>query len=143
MYNYAGRPLAKAPGTSPDSTLDENHQRISLVIETELHLVQVIRVAPRSTRAGLMCALGVCSGTVFWVTASLAGLSAVIAARPSVLGALQLIGGLFCLYGCVLDSFRLYVRRAPTVVVDTEDYTEQTIAAGSINDMTGWRAYKL
>ena len=37
MYNYAGRPLAKAPGTSPDSTLDENHQRISLVIETELH----------------------------------------------------------------------------------------------------------
>ena len=99
MYNYAGRPLAKAPGTSPDSTLDENHQRISLVIETELHLVQVIRVAPRSTRAGLMCALGVCSGTVFWVTASLAGLSAVIAARPSVLGALQLIGGLFVYMG--------------------------------------------
>lgn len=90
-----------------------------------------------------MCALGVCSGTVFWVTASLVGLSAVIAARPSVLGALQLIGGLFCLYGCVLDSFRLYVRRVPTVVVDTEDYTEQAIAAGSINDMTGWRAYKL
>ena len=42
MYNYAGRPLAKAPGTSPDSTLDENHQRISLVIETELHDVAVL-----------------------------------------------------------------------------------------------------
>ena len=49
----------------------------------------------------------------------------------------------FCLYGCVLDLFRLYVRRVPTVVVDTEDYTEQAIAAGSIDDMTGWRAYKL
>lgn len=42
MYNYAGRPLAKAPGTSPDSTLDENHQRISLVIETELHHVAIL-----------------------------------------------------------------------------------------------------
>ncbi|GAA1340283.1 hypothetical protein GCM10009594_10630 [Kocuria palustris] len=39
MHNYAGRSLAKAPGTSPDSTLDKNHQRISLVIETELHHV--------------------------------------------------------------------------------------------------------
>lgn len=29
------------------------------------------------------------------------------------------------------------------MVVDTEDYTEQAIAAGSIDDMTGWRAYKL
>lgn len=43
MYNYAGRPLAKAPGTSPDSTLDENHQRISLVIETELHHFDISR----------------------------------------------------------------------------------------------------
>lgn len=48
-------------------------------------IVQVIRVAPRSTRAGLMCAVGVFSGTVFWIVASLAGLSALIAARPSVL----------------------------------------------------------
>ena len=29
------------------------------------------------------------------------------------------------------------------MVVGTEDYTEQAIAAGSINDTTGWRAYKL
>ena len=91
-----------------------------------------------------MCALGVCSGTVFWVTASLTGLSAVIAARPSVLGALQLIGGLFLIYMGV-SSIRsgFASRRAPTVVVGTEDYTEQAIAAGSIDDMTGWRAYKL
>lgn len=101
-------------------------------------------MTPRATRAGLMCALGVCSGTVFWVTASLAGLSAVIAARPSVLGALQLIGGLFLIYmgvSSVRSGFAS--RRAPTVVVGTEEYTEQAIAAGSINDMTGWRAYKL
>ena len=91
-----------------------------------------------------MCALGVCSGTVFWVTASLAGLSAVIAARPSVQGALQLIGRLFLIYmgvSSVRSGFAS--RRAPTVVVGTEEYTEQAIAAGSINDMTGWRAYKL
>ena len=29
------------------------------------------------------------------------------------------------------------------MVAGTENYTEQAIAAGSINDMTGWRAYKL
>ena len=70
--------------------------------------------------------------------------SAVITARPSVLGALQLIGGLFPIYmgvSSVRSGFAS--RRAPTVVVGTEDYTDQAIAAGSINDMTGWRAYKL
>ena len=79
------------------------------------------------------------------MTVSLAGLSAVIAARPSVLGALQLIGGLFLIYmsaSSVRSGFAS--RRAPTVVVvGTEDYTKQAIAAGSIDDMTGWRAYKL
>ena len=29
------------------------------------------------------------------------------------------------------------------MVAGTENYTEQAIAAGSIDDMTGWRAYKL
>jgi len=29
------------------------------------------------------------------------------------------------------------------VVAGTENYTEQAIAAGSIHDLTGWRAYKL
>ena len=29
------------------------------------------------------------------------------------------------------------------MVADTENYTEQAIAAGSINDLTGWLAYKL
>lgn len=61
-------------------------------------IVQVIRVAPRSTRAGLLCAVGVFSGTVFWIVASLAGLSALITARPGVLSILQLLGGLFLLY---------------------------------------------
>ena len=71
-------------------------------------------------------------------------LSAVITARPGVLGALQLIGGLFLVYMGV-SSIRsgFAFRSAPTVVVGTEDYTDQAIAAGSINDMTGWRAYKL
>ena len=29
------------------------------------------------------------------------------------------------------------------MVAGTETYTEQAIAAGSINDLTGWLAYKL
>ena len=67
-----------------------------------------------------------------------------IAARPSVLGALQLIGGLFLIYiGASSIRSGFVSRRAPTVVVGTEDYTEQAIAAGGINDMTGWSAYKL
>ena len=53
MHNYAGRSLAKAPGTSPDSTLDKNHQRISLVIETELHHVAVDRDAVFTLHAHL------------------------------------------------------------------------------------------
>ena len=74
----------------------------------------------------------------------MAGLSAVIAARPSVLDALQLIGGLFLIYmGVASIRSGFASRRGSTVVVGTENYAEQAIAAGSINDMTGWRAYKL
>ena len=109
-------------------------------------IVQVIRVAPRSTRAGLLCAVGVFSGTVFWIVASLAGLSALITARPGVLSILQLLGGLFLLYMGV-SSLRsgLAARRAPAREVDTEDYAEQARAAGDadVEDMTNWRAFKL
>ena len=102
-------------------------------------IVQVIRVAPRSTRAGLLCAVGVFSGTVFWIVASLAGLSALITARPGVLSILQLLGGLFLLYMGVL-SLRsgLAARRAPAREVDTDDYADQARAAGDadVEDMT-------
>lgn len=74
----------------------------------------------------------------------MAGLSAVIAARPSVLDALQLIGRLFLIYmGVASIRSGFASRRGSTVVVGTENYTEQAIAAGSIDAMTGWRAYKL
>lgn len=70
--------------------------------------------------------------------------SAVITARPSVLGALQLIGGLFLIYmGVASIRSGFASRRGSTVVVGTKNYTEQAIAAGSINDLTGWLAYKL
>lgn len=109
-------------------------------------IVQVIRVAPRSTRAGLLCAVGVFSGTVFWIVASLAGLSALITARPGVLSILQLLGGLFLLYMGV-SSLRsgLAARRAPAYEVDTEDYADQARAAGDadVEDKTNWRAFKL
>lgn len=56
---------------------------IALCIAPGPDVVQVMRVASLSTRAGL------------WLTASLAGMSALIAAHPSLLGILQLAGGLF------------------------------------------------
>ena len=61
-------------------------------------LAQVVRLGMRSTRAGLWCALGSVSGLVFWLTASLAGLSALITHHPSVLGFLQLFGGAYLIY---------------------------------------------
>lgn len=58
-------------------------------------VVQVMRVASRSVRAGLWCTAGITVGIAVWLTASLAGMSALIAAHPGLLGLLQLLGGIF------------------------------------------------
>lgn len=61
-------------------------------------VVQIIRVAPRGVRAGLMCALGIVAGLVVWISASLAGVSALIATHPGVLHVLQVLGGAYLVW---------------------------------------------
>ncbi|OFM04561.1 threonine transporter [Corynebacterium sp. HMSC08C04] len=130
---------------------------VAMIVAPGPDVVQVIRVAPRSMRAGIMCALGICTGIVVWLTASLAGLSALIAARPSLLGLLQLVGGGFLLwmaYGSIrsgLAQRRSALSSARSTSQDSaenagsfdEEHIEQAVSTGDVEDITAGRAYKL
>ena len=130
---------------------------VAMIVAPGPDVVQIIRVAPRSTRAGIMCALGICTGIVVWLTASLAGLSALIAARPSLLGLLQLVGGGFLLwmaYGSIrsgLAQRRSALSSARSTSQDSaenagsfdEEHIEQAVSTGDVEDITAGRAYKL
>lgn len=134
---------------------------VAMIVAPGPDVVQIIRVAPRSTRAGIMCALGICTGIVVWLTASLAGLSALIAARPSLLGLLQLVGGGFLLwmaYGSIrsglaqrrsaLNSARSTSQDSAENAVESagsfdEEHIEQAVSTGDVEDITAGRAYKL
>lgn len=134
---------------------------VAMIVAPGPDVVQVIRVAPRSTRAGIMCALGICTGIVVWLTASLAGLSALIAARPSLLGLLQLVGGGFLLwmaYGSIRSGLmqrRSALNSARSTSQDSmenatqnsgsfdEEHIEQAVSTGDVEDITAGRAYKL
>ena len=130
---------------------------VAMIVAPGPDVVQIIRVAPRSTRAGIMCALGICTGIVVWITASLAGLSALIAARPSLLGLLQLVGGGFLLwmaYGSIrsgLAQRRSALSSARSTSQDSaenagsfdEEHIEQAVSTGDVEDITAGRAYKL
>ena len=77
-------------------------------------VVQVMRVASRSVRAGLWCTAGITVGIAVWLTASLAGMSALIAAHPGLLGLLQLLGGIFLAWmGSQSVRSGINARRAP------------------------------
>ena len=122
---------------------------VAMIVAPGPDVVQVIRVAPRSTRAGIMCALGICTGIVVWLTASLAGLSALIAARPSLLGLLQLVGGGFLLwmaYGSIRSGLMQRRSALNSARSTSRDSTENaTQSSGSFNEehITAGRAYKL
>ena len=58
-------------------------------------VVAVIRTALRSRRAGVACACGVMTGNAGWITASLAGVAALITAHPHLLAWAQVIGGAY------------------------------------------------
>lgn len=118
---------------------------VAMIVAPGPDVVQVIRVAPRSTRAGIMCALGICTGIVVWLTASLAGLSTLIAARPSLLGLLQLVGGGFLLwmaYGSIRSGLMQRSSALNSARSTSQDSMEN---AGSFDeeDITAGRAYKL
>lgn len=57
-------------------------------------LVQLLRVGA-VRRNGVWCALGIMSGNLLWILASMVGLSALVDAVPGVLTALFLLGGCF------------------------------------------------
>lgn len=61
-------------------------------------VLQTFRVALYSFRSGLACATGIAAGTAVWITASLAGMSALVQRHPGALGFLQLAGGAYLLY---------------------------------------------
>lgn len=106
--------------------------------------VQIIRTAPRSRTAGLLCGAGVVAGTVVWMAASLAGLSALISARPGVLGLLQLAGGLFLVYmgiGAIRSGWA--ARRQPAVIVGAEDYIERPLDTAPGGELSPARAFRL
>ena len=92
-------------------------------------IVQVMRVASRSVRAGLWCTAGITVGIAVWLTASLAGMSALIAAHPGLLGLLQLFGGLFLAWmGTQSVRSGVRARRAPSHIVATEDSPAAPVA---------------
>lgn len=92
-------------------------------------IVQVMRVASRSVRAGLWCTAGITAGIAVWLTASLAGMSALIAAHPGLLGLLQLFGGLFLAWmGTQSVRSGVRARRAASHIVATEDSPAAPVA---------------
>jgi Putative threonine efflux protein len=72
-------------------------------------IVQIIRMGSKSRSNGVWTAIGIMVGNSLWIIASLLGLSALIATTPSILAALQLIGGAYLMwmgYGAVRSWWR-------------------------------------
>ncbi|MDY5784665.1 LysE family translocator [Corynebacterium sp.] len=61
-------------------------------------LFQIIRLGAKSRAAGVACAAGIMIGNTLWITASLAGLGALVQAVPDVLSVLQVVGGAYLLW---------------------------------------------
>ena len=68
---------------------------VAAVVSPGPDVVQVTRLGVRSKTAGMWAGVGIVTGTIIWMTASLLGLSALINVRPGILAVLQLIGGAY------------------------------------------------
>lgn len=55
--------------------------------------LQITRLGTKEKHAGIMCAIGIMVGNTLWIVSSLIGLAAIMAKTPSVIHAIQLIGG--------------------------------------------------
>lgn len=71
---------------------------VAAVVSPGPDVVQVTRLGVRSKTAGMWAGVGIVTGTIIWMTASLLGLSALINVRPGILAVLQLIGGAYLLW---------------------------------------------
>ncbi|MEI5102441.1 LysE family transporter [Streptomyces sp. PmtG] len=58
----------------------------------------VVRNALASRRSGVLCALGIAAGLLAHTALAVAGVAAVLAARPALFRVLQLVGGGYVLY---------------------------------------------
>lgn len=111
-------------------------------------LVQIIRLGSRSRQAGIWTAAGIMVGNTIWITASLAGLSALINTTPEILSILQLAGGAVLVwmgYSGIRGGLATRHRRA--TVVAREAPTAGGAVAGekgaSISgDMSAWQALR-
>lgn len=111
-------------------------------------LVQIIRLGSRSREAGIWAALGIMVGNTIWITASLAGLSALINATPDILNILQLAGGAVLVwmgYSGIRGGLATR-RRSATVVARSTPAAGGAVAgekkASISGDMSAWQALR-
>lgn len=117
---------------------------LAIIVAPGPDVVQIIRLAPRSRAAGLACAAGIVTGILIWVSASLAGLSAVIAARPGLLGALQIAGGGFLVVMGIMALRSVWLaRRIKAPAARTEELTDEVADVGEIKEMSAAAGYRL
>lgn len=125
----------------------------TMIVAPGPDVVQIIRTAPRGARQGVACAVGIVTGIAVWVTASLAGISALIAARPSMLAVLQVFGGAFLIWMGIasirggLSARRAQARDVTQIPGDnasaSADAIDAAVDAGTVDDLTTARAYRL
>lgn len=128
----------------------------TMIVAPGPDVVQIIRTAPRGVRQGVACAAGIVAGIAVWVSASLAGVSALIAARPSMLAVLQVGGGAFLIWMGIASArsglaarsaARRTVRGRPDRTSDEPaDLPSETVAAvgaGDVDGLTAPRAFRL
>lgn len=58
----------------------------------------ILRMATRSRRHALAAVAGIVAGSTVWVTLTVVGVAAVLAANPTLMGAVQLLGGGYLTY---------------------------------------------
>ncbi|WP_295628123.1 LysE family translocator [uncultured Corynebacterium sp.] len=58
----------------------------------------ILRMATRSRRHALAAVAGIVTGVTVWVTLTVVGVAAVLATRPTLMGAIQLLGGAYLSY---------------------------------------------
>lgn len=97
-------------------------------------LVQILRAGMRSTTAGIYCALGVTTGITIWLLLSIAGMSAVIAANPSILVGLQIVGGCYLVYMGLSALWGVWRTRSRGGEVKGIATTDATRAGGGVVD---------
>lgn len=82
----------------------------------------ITRLATRSRRHALASVLGISTGLIVWVTLTVLGAAALLSAYPQILGAIQLVGGLWILrMGYQMLRSGLHQFKYPGVLAEEPD----------------------